>query len=208
MKNLKAMFTVVALVFISGAVTATGNLKVNVIPGEKNETVVRISNVNQSHYEIELENENGDIVFYKETNSPSTTYSKLYDFSMLEDGKYNFTVKVENEKEVNRLKIKNGKVEVLNQWKEVEPFFTMKDNRLELSYLNFGQKNVKLMVYDGSTQELLYEKKLDSDFAINYGLDFSKLKSGKYDAVLASENNFYGRVGRGNFTPSLSQNRT
>jgi hypothetical protein len=75
---------------------------------------------------------------------------------MLEDGKYNFTVKVENEKEVNRLKIKNGKVEVLNQWKEVEPFFTMKDNRLELSYLNFGQKNVKLMVYDSSTQELLY----------------------------------------------------
>lgn len=191
MKNVKAVFIVAVLVFISGTVMATGNLKVNVIPGEKNETVVRISNINQSHYEIELENEYGDIVFYKETNSPSTTYSQLYDFSMLDDGKYNFTVKVDNEKEVNTLKIKNGKIEVLNQRKEVEPFFLMKDNRLELSYLNFGKENIKLVVYDGSTHELLYEKKLNSDFVINYGLDFSKLKSGKYDAVLASGSNFY-----------------
>lgn len=191
MKNVKAVFIVAVLVFISGTVMATGNLKVNVIPGEKNETVVRISNINQSHYEIELENEYGDIVFYKETNSPSTTYSQLYDFSMLDDGKYNFTVKVDNEKEVNTLKIKNGKIEVLNQRKEVEPFFLMKDNRLELSYLNFGKENIKLVVYDGRTHELLYEKKLNSDFAINYGLDFSKLKSGKYDAVLASGSNFY-----------------
>lgn len=191
MKNLKTVLAFVVAVFISGAAMATGNLKVNIIPGEKDEAVIRIENATNSKYEVELLSENGEIVYYNETKTPSKIHSQAYDFSMIEDGEYFLEIKVDNEKEVSILNIKNGKVEVLNQQKKVEPFFNMNGKQLELSYLNFANEDVRLLVYDRSTQDLLYSKTLGGEFAINYGLDFSKLKEGEYDAVLLSDNNFY-----------------
>ncbi|MCA1760817.1 MAG: hypothetical protein LC658_13700 [Bacteroidales bacterium] len=191
MKNLKRNLMAIALVLVSGALMATGNLKVNIIPAENNKAMVNISNTAQSQFEIELKNEFGEMIYYKQTNSPVISYSKLYDFAMLEDGNYIFEVKVNNEKEVTDLKINNGNVLIMDTRKEVEPFFTVNENRLEISYLNYAQEEMKIYVYDKRTNELLYEKKLEPSFALNYGLDFSNLNKGKYDAVLAGENNFY-----------------
>lgn len=191
MKNLKRNLMAIALVMFSGALMATGNLKLNIVPAENNKAVVNISNAAQSRFEIELKNESGEMIYYKQTSSPLTSYSKMYDFTMLEDGYYTFEVKVNNEKEVADLSINNGKVLVLDSRKEVEPYFTMKENRLEISYLNHAKEVLDIYVYDKKTNELLYEKKLEPSFAVNYGLDFSKLNKGKYDAVLAGENNFY-----------------
>lgn len=188
MKNLKSILGGAALFLLSGAVLATGNMKVNIVPSNE-KTVVQVLNVAESNYEIELKNERGDLVFYKKTDSPATTYAQHYDFSMLDDGKYSLTVKGDNEKMENTLKINKGKVEVLNQRKEVEPFFTVKDNRLELSYLNFKLENLKVFIYDNNTQ--VFEKELIPEFAVNYAVDFSNLRSGKYDAVLATETGFY-----------------
>lgn len=189
MKNLKTILTGIALVFISGAVLATGNLKVNILPAGKDKSMVQILNVAESKYEIELRNESGDVVFYKQTDAPSTTYIKHYNFSMLEDGDYSLTVKTNDEKLENALKLNNGQVESINQRREAAPYFTVNENRLELSYLNFELENLKVMVYDN--KNLLFEKELKPEFTINYGLDLSNLKSGKYDAVLTAGNNSY-----------------
>lgn len=189
MKNLKTILTGIALVFISGAVLATGNLKVNILPAGKDKSMVQILNVEESNYEIELRNERGDVVFYKQTDAPSTTYIKHYNFAMLEDGDYSLTVKTNDEKLENALKLNNGQVESINQKREAAPYFTVNDNRLELSYLNFELENLKVMVYDNNT--LLYEKELNPEFTVNYGLDISNLKSGKYDAVLTAGNSSY-----------------
>lgn len=189
MKNLKSILTGLALVLVTGAVWATGNMKVNIVPAENEKAVVQILNVAESNYEIELKNETGDLVFYKKTDAPSANYARHYDFSMLEDGNYSLTVKGDNEKMENYLKIEKGTVEVLNQRKEVAPFFTVRDNRLEVSYLNFELENLKVMVYDNNT--LLFEKNLEPEFAVNYGLDLSNLQSGTYDAVLVAENSSF-----------------
>jgi hypothetical protein len=189
MKNLKTVLTGIALVFISGAVMATGNLKVNILPAGKDKSMVQILNVAESNYEIELTNEKGDVVFYKQTKSPTSTYIKQYNFAMLNDGAYNLTVKTENEKLENTLKIDDGQVTAMEQTRAADPFFTVKDNRLELSYLNFELEELKVMVYHENT--LLFEKELNPEFTVNYGLDISSLKSGNYDAVLASGNNIY-----------------
>ena len=189
MKNFKTVLTGVALILISGAVLATGNLKVNVLPAGKDKSMVQILNVAKSQYEIELINENGDVVFYKQTDKPTTTYIKHYNFAMLDDGAYNLTVKTENERLENTLKVDDGQVIAIKQTREADPFFTVRDNRLELSYLNFELEKLKVMVYDNNT--LLFEKELNPEFAVNYGLDISSLKSGNYDAVLTSGNNIY-----------------
>lgn len=189
MKNLKTILTIVALVFISGAILAIGNLKVHIVPAGEDKSMVHILNSSESKYEIELRNEQGDVVFYKKTDAPSATYAKKYNFTMLRDGDYSLTVNTANEKLENTLKIDNGEVKAIHKKREVDPFFTVRDNRLELSYLNYGLKNVKIRVYDN--KDLLFEKELEPDFSVNYGLDISNLKSGKYDAVLTSGNNMY-----------------
>jgi hypothetical protein len=189
MKKVKSVLLGVVLVFVTGAVMATGNLKVDIRSGEKQRTVVDISNVEESIYEVELKNMNGDIVYYKKSEAPSVAYRKYFDFSKISEGEYNLTISIDNEKKVNTLKINKGQVELVNQRKELEPYFTLKGNRLELSYLNFAKEDMKLMVY--SNNVLLFEKKLNPDFSVNYALDFSNLTSGNYYAVLAGENNSY-----------------
>jgi hypothetical protein len=189
MKNLKSILGGAALFLISGAVLAAGNLKVNITPSGNDRAVVEISNVAESIYEIELKNERGEIVFYKRTNAPSISYSQNYNFSILEEGRYHLTVKVNNEKIENTLGISKGQVTVMNQRKEVKPFFTVKENRLELSYLNFELENLKVLVYDNN--RLIFEKELKPEFAVNYAVDFSQLDRGKYDAVLATDDRFF-----------------
>ncbi len=189
MKNLKTILAGLALVLISGAAWATGNMKVNIVSTENNRTTVQIINVADSFYELELQNEYGDVVFYKRTKTSVTNYSKQYDFSKLDDGNYKLTVQGTDEKMENNLSIKKGQVEVLNQTKEIEPFFALNDNRLELSWLNFEQENLRILIYDKSN--LLFEKKLEPNFAVNYALDLSKLKSGNYDAVLVTEDSYF-----------------
>lgn len=189
MKNLKSILLGTVLVLFSGAVLATGNMKVNIVPVEKDRTVVQILNVEKSNYEIELTNQNGDLVFYKKTDTPTVMYANHYDFSMLNDGNYNLTVKTNDEKLENSLKVTNGQLETTDQKRVAAPYFTVRDNRLELSYLNFELEDLKVMVYDNNT--LLFERTLKPEFAVNYGLDISNLKSGKYDAVLVAENNSF-----------------
>lgn len=191
MKKLKTSLVLLSLVLVSGAVMATGNLKVNVTPVKSEKAVVNVSNTAQSHFEIEIRNDVGDLVFYKETNSPSKSYVKLYDFSNLEDGLYTFTVKLDKQVSTNNLDISNGNVTVESERKDAEPYFTLENNKLKMSFLNFEKEDVKLYLYDNSNNELVMEKDLESDFAITYGLDFTQVKNGNYDAVLTSENKYY-----------------
>lgn len=189
MRNLKSFILGGALVLWSVAVMATGNLKVHIASACSDRTVVQISNVTESRYEIELKNEKGDIVYYKLTNAPSANYATQYDFSMLDNGIYNLTVNVDNEKLENILKMNKGNVVVIDQRKEVDPFFTVKENHLELSWLNFELEHPKVLLYQNNT--LLFEKELDPEFSVTYALDFSSLERGNYNAVLQSETSHF-----------------
>ncbi len=189
MKTAKQLLLGVAFVLVSGAVMATGNLKVDILQGEKENTVVQISNNAESIFEIELKNNDGNIIYYKRTESPAAACRQYFDFSRIADGQYQLTVSIDSEKKENTLKINNGQVDLVNQRKELEPYFTVRDNRLELSYLNFELDDVNLMVYKNG--ELLYEKDLEPEFAVNYGLDLSNLNAGDYNAILSTENSTY-----------------
>lgn len=189
MKTAKQLLLGAALVLVSGAVMATGNLQVEILQAKKENTVVQISNNDKSIFEIELKNNDGNIIYYKRTDSPTAVCRQYFDFSRIADGQYHLTVSVDSEKKENTLKINNGQVDLVNQRKELEPYFTVRDNRLELSFLNYELENVNLMVY--KNDELLYEKNLEPQFAVNYGLDLSNLNAGNYNAVLSTENSTY-----------------
>ena len=190
MKTMKTIFTLVLAVFVYGAVMASGNLRVNITGLNNSLTEVEILNAKMSMFEIEVKNEKGELVFYKETKSPATNYTRKYDFSKLENGVYFFTVKIDNESKETKFNMENGKMTLLKQTKMVEPVFMFDDNQFKLSFLNFEGENTSLTVYD-SNRNQLYQKDLKSDFVTQHGLDFSKVNRGSYRAVLSAGNNAY-----------------
>ncbi len=185
MKTMKSFFAVVIAVLIAGGAVASGNLSVNIASGSKDMTAVDISNLKMSTFEIEVKNDMGDVVFYKETKAPATSYKKSYDFSRLEDGTYFFTVTIDKESHETKFEIENGQLSVIEEKKMVDPVFAFVNKELKLTYLNFSGENTSLLVYD-SRRNQLYEKDLKSDFATHHGIDFSKAPKGNYEVVLSS----------------------
>ncbi|WP_346855577.1 hypothetical protein [uncultured Draconibacterium sp.] len=191
MKKLNNVLTAVALILISGAAMATGNLKVNIEQSAYDEAVVKISNVVESQFEVEIRNVNNDIVYYKQTQRPSKNLTQTFDFSRLRDGDYTLEVRLDNEQNLSVINIRSGKVTVTDQDKEVQPYFAFKNDRLDISYLNHEKDEVMLYVYDNKMGKLLQEIALGTDFALHSAVDFSKLNKGSYDAVLVSDDNVY-----------------
>lgn len=187
---MKTIFTLMLAVFVYGSISASGNLRVNITDLNNSLTEVEILNAKMSMFEIDVKNEKGELVFFKETTSPATNYKRKYDFSKLENGVYFFTVKIDNESKETKFSVENGKMTVLKQTKMVEPVFIFDNSQLKLSYLNFDGENSSLTVYDSSRNEL-YRKNLSSDFVTQHGLDFSKVGRGSYRAVLSSGNNAF-----------------
>ncbi|HSM47784.1 MAG TPA: hypothetical protein VK872_08225 [Draconibacterium sp.] len=190
MKTMKTIFALVIAGLIGNSAMASGNLRVNMTSGSKDLAEVEIMNVKMSTFEIEVKDEYGDVIFYKETKAPATNYKRNYDFSRLEDGTYFFTVKIDNEITETKFNIERSQVNVVEEKKMVDPVFVMDNKQLKLSYLNFAQENTKLIVYD-RLRNSLYEKDLKSDFVTQHGLDFSKAPRGDYEVVLSSGNSVH-----------------
>jgi hypothetical protein len=190
MKTMKTIFALVIAGLIGNSAMASGNLRVNMTSGSKDLAEVEIMNVKMSTFEIEVKDEYGDVIFYKETKAPATNYKRNYDFSRLEDGTYFFTVKIDNEITETKFNIERSQVNVVEEKKMVDPVFVMDNKQLKLSYLNFAQENTKLIVYDRNRNSL-YEKDLKSDFVTQHGLDFSKAPRGDYEVVLSSGNSVH-----------------
>ncbi len=184
---MKTILAVVIAGLIGSSAMASGNLRVNIAEGSKNLAEVEIFNVKMSTFEIDVKDAYGETIFYKETQTPATTYKRNYDFSRLEDGTYFFTVKINNEVKETKFNIDRGQVKVVEAKKVVDPVFVMDNKQLKMSYLNFAQEDTKLIVYDRNRNSL-YEKDLKSDFVTQHGIDFSKVPRGSYEVVLASGN--------------------
>lgn len=190
MKTMKTFFAVVIAVLIASGAIASGNLRVNIASGSKDMTAVDISNIIMSTFEIDVKNDKGEVIFYKETKAPATSYKRNYDFSRLEDGTYFFTVKIDNESTETKFQIEKGQVNVIEEKKMVDPVFVFDNNELKLTYLNFSKANTSLIVYDSSRNQI-YEKDLKSNFVTQHGIDFSKVTKGNYEVVLSSGNDVH-----------------
>ncbi|WP_319499914.1 hypothetical protein [uncultured Draconibacterium sp.] len=191
MKRLNKVLLTIALALSAGAVMATGNLSVSISEGEGAEAHVRVSNAVDSQFEMEIRNGNNDIIYYKQIQQPVKLVLNTYDFSKLSNGEYTFSVRLDNEQNVTTLAVKDGDVKVVDQVKQVDPYFGLLNDQLSISYLNHGAGNVKLYLYDEKNNNLIHEDILGSEFAVHHAIDLSKLKNGSYEAVLVSNNGTY-----------------
>mgnify|MGYP000041243717 CR=1 FL=1 len=186
MKNFAVLLV---LVMLANVALASGNLKVNLLENDVDYAVMEISNADMSLVEIDVKNAYGDELYSLETTVPVNEFKKRYNFSELEDGLYFYSVKIDDEKVVKELEIVDGKVEVVDVRKSVDPYFVQENDMLKFSFLNFQKENVTLYVYEDS--KLLTESKLGNSFTINKAVDLKDLKKGNYEVVITNEEDVF-----------------
>jgi len=192
MKTIKSFSKVtmlLAFVAFANTLMATGNLRLNIIPLNSEKAVVGISNSEATNFQITIENNNGEKIFYKETRSDNPDYQRIFDFSELENGDYKMTVAINGEIAERKFSINESDIVVGKEMKTGEPYFNYKDGVLKISYLNFQEENLKLNFYKGDN--LVHTQKLGNKFNVVEGFDLSKLEEGTYSVVLSGGDNTF-----------------
>ncbi len=185
MKTMRTTWILLIAFLISSVAMATGNLRVNVMPAGPDNAVVNITNTKESNFEIKVRDDNGEVIFSKKTKEEAMDYFKRYDFSRLDDGTYELSVETETDTYKSVFSINRGNVELLDETRMVKPYFNFENDIFKMSYLNFDQNKLKIYVYGGD--DLLIEKKLENDFAVHEGLDFTKSSRGLYKIVIIDD---------------------
>ncbi|HEY3370361.1 MAG TPA: hypothetical protein VGK10_05895 [Prolixibacteraceae bacterium] len=190
MKTISKLTMLFAFVAFANTLMASGNLKVNIVPLTSEKAVIAISNTTASNFQITIENENGETVYYKETGSESKDYRKVFDFSNLESGAYKLTASIDGATTERSFSIDKRQIAVGKEKVSLEPYFAYKEGILALSFLNFSQESMVLNFYDRNN-ELVFTKEIGDSFDVNKGFDLSKLANGEYSVVLSTENRNY-----------------
>lgn len=185
MKTIKLVFTVMAVAIVAMA-TAVEKPKMNVIPLTADRAIVSIQNDKEALLELSIHAESGDLVYYKQSAKPLSSYQKIFDFTDLENGNYTMALKVNDTRLTKEISVNSKEIVIGKEKLRFDPYFAYADNELKLSYLNFDKELYVLSIY--GEYGLVYESKLGNELALTSGYDLSKLAEGNYKVVLSSLN--------------------
>ncbi len=185
MKTIKFLFTVTAVAIVAIA-TAVEKPKMNVIPLTADRAIVAITNENAALFELSINSEKGEMVYYKQSSEPLTDYLRVFDFASLEKGNYVLNLKVNDTSLSKNFTVDQKGISVGDSKLRFDPYFDYKDNVLKFSYLNFDKENLRFAIYNHDG--LVYQSKIGNDFTVSTGYDLSKLSAGNYKVVLSSFN--------------------
>ncbi len=159
--------------------------KMNVQPINSDQVVVSILNSKVSNFELSIYSDNGEIVYFKQTEKPVSSYQKLFDLTNLENGKYKLNLKVDGTIQETDFTKTSQKIYLTDPKIDFEPYFDFNGTELKFSYLNIKGENFKMKILNNDDL-VVYEAKLGKSFPITSGYDLSKLEAGNYKLVLSS----------------------
>lgn len=183
----KQFLSALVLVAVFGIAAAVEKPQMNVIRLDNEKALIAIANEKPAHFELSIESENGDLVYYKESETEITNLRQVINYTALEKGLYTLKLKVNDTSATKEFSIDNRGLNVGETKINYDPYFSYSDNVLKLSFLNFDKENIQFRIYNNG--ELEFENKLGKDFVISAGYDLSKLKPGKYEIELSSLTN-------------------
>lgn len=178
----KTLFLFVLATFLASATFATKLPSMNIVPIKVDKTILAFENGEAAHFELSVSNNENEILYYKKSETPVENYKTTFDFSNLENGCYHVTLTFGNWTLDRELTVKGSQINVGKEVRLAAPVFLFKDNMLQVSFLNMGQKNVFLNIFkDG---DHVAGKKLGNEVCVQKVFDFSKLDKGLYEVVL------------------------
>ncbi len=186
MKTIKFFLPLVAVALVLIA-TATEKPKMNVIPLEDDKALIAIASEKPAYFELSIESQNGDLLYFKESSTEITDLRQVIDYSNLENGLYKLKLKV-NDTFVSRdIEVNNSGLIIAEAKMKYAPYFTYSGDVLKLSFLNFEKESINLKIY--SKGNLIFENKLGKGFVLNAGYNLSNLEKGNYTVELSSLSN-------------------
>ena len=188
MKPKQILLVIVAIAFAAN-VTATDIPKMSLAPMKDSKSLLSIENTLPTVCEISIRNQSGEVMYYFKTKKKVENYKKVFNFSRLEDGNYRLIVKSGESTIKNDLKIAKGHISVENKRYEMEPYFTVRNDEVILSYLNFHKEKMTVHIYD--RKACIYKKALGNDLAMHRVINMGALSHGDYDILLTDKHNQY-----------------
>jgi|GEM_PF-421363 len=187
MKTIRSLVTLLILGAAATVVTAVEKPKTNVQSVNENQFLVAIETPEASAMEVTINDGNGDIVYYKQSNKANTSYKKIFDVRNLENGEYSIELKTKGMISKRDLVIADDRIYVgkADKAQLIAPYIGLDNEKLVFTHLNFENEKYQLGIY-GETG-LVYEGTLENASPINAGFDVSKLKAGKYEVILHSD---------------------
>ncbi|HKI88339.1 MAG TPA: T9SS type A sorting domain-containing protein [Draconibacterium sp.] len=187
MKTKKFAFVLLAIVF-SISVFATQTPKMNIVALNDSKAIVTAVTDPLESSEISIVSHNGEIVYYKRAKA-AAGFRSVFDLSELKNGMYTVKLKTGAASVKSEIEVSNGTVQVKPTKTEIEPYFSYDKKLLKVSYLNFDQKDISMLVYNGG--ELVFQADLGNDFTIQRAFDVSKMVDGKFQFILAGTGENY-----------------
>ncbi|MDX8338190.1 hypothetical protein SLH46_03275 [Draconibacterium sp. IB214405] len=176
------VFTLVLLFAV--AANATDLPKMNVVKVEDNTALVAYKSDYNVPLQVTLSNSNGEILYHKQTER-CKEFKQMLNLSELGEGEFCVCINYGNESISRKITVKDNNISVEDATRCFEPYFCMKNEHLNVSFLNTSKKPVFLNVYkDG---EHVYGYNLGRGLDIQKGFDLSHLEHGTYEVVLTDK---------------------
>lgn len=183
---LRVLLISMMTVAIPSAVFAGGEVKVK--PAEKSKAVISLNELDAQSVTLSIESDDESVIYYSKFIGNTDDYSKMFDFSKLEDGNYVIIVDAAGDLIRKPLSIRNSEV-ILKKAKSVtQPVFRMKDNTL-LVFHNNQERDEYLISFYGNEGKFFTDEIEDMNIAKRY--DLSQLPTGSYSVSVQDSDDFY-----------------
>jgi len=153
--------------------------------GNQYRASVTLTNFEEGKYTLTVESKDGVEVYYNTLLDSPEKFSKIFDFSRLQDGEYTLKVQTRNGAKERHFDIKNGKVYVHYDEKET-PEFKPVGQKAVLVMPNSSNNMVSIRILSPEGEELY--SKCESKEEIRKMFDFSKVDDGTYKVLVSSNN--------------------
>jgi len=176
----KLSVALILIVILALKAFATEVPVIKMLPHTNNKAVIAFNNEVNLPAELSIEDENGDVLFYKEGIISNKVYTQMFDFDNLYEGTY--TIKVKNSNGTNKLEFSviDDEVIISAKNKNADTFFKLEEDQLKFSFLNHSLKPVNFSITTNGNQ--VFTKELGDNFSISTGFDLTKLPEGDYTA--------------------------
>jgi len=184
MKTSKWVLTALAVLIVAIG-SATDFPKMNVVPVSGEKALVAFNSDEASPLEITLTASDGEIVYYKKTKERYSDFKKIFDFSELGEGEYCVCVNFGNRSINRKVNVQKDGIKVSEPQRLYEPYFCMKDKKLNVSFFNCPCEPVYVNIYCKGKH--VQGINLGKALTVQKCLDLSKLRKGEYEIVLSDK---------------------
>jgi hypothetical protein len=189
--NIKALLSALSILILffitSTIVYGSGNVLIYPIEGSK-KAIVNISVPQRADVILSIQSIDGTGLYY-ETISDRPIYSRVYDFTDLDNGLYRLVATTGPLVVRDEFEVKDSKIEVRGGEVEYMPVFMLNGRLLLVNFLNKGAHEVEVTLEDNT--DIIFKEKNSNNITFEKVYDISSLPKGYYIVRLAAGDKSY-----------------